>query len=67
MQYKKDLKELLKCILADENAAEAASRKVNREMLDDSVFSKAIDLVIQSKMLGEWDDAPARILKEFGA
>jgi len=67
MQYKKALKELLKCILADENAAEAASRKVNREMLDDSVFSKAIDLVIQSKMLGEWDDAPARILKEFGA
>ena len=67
LQYRKALKELLECILSDENAAEAAVQKVNGEMLDDSPFSKAINLVIQMKMLGEWSESPQKILEEFPA
>ncbi len=63
--YQKALRKLLECILADEAAAEAASGKIQREMLDDSDVSRAIDDVIESKMLGEWCDAPARILDRF--
>ena len=63
--YRKALRKLLECILADETAAEAASGKIQREMLDDSDVSRAIDDVIESKMLGEWCDAPARILDRF--
>ena len=58
---------MLECILSDENAAEAAVQKVNGEMLDDSPFSKAINLVIQMKMLGEWSESPQKILEEFPA
>ena len=61
----KALRKLLECILADEVAAEVAAGKVRREMLDNSELSQAIDDVIESKMLGEWSDAPARILDRF--
>lgn len=67
LQYRKALKELLECILFDEKAAEAAVQKVDREMLDDSPFSKAIDLVIQMKMLDEWCSAPEKIMEAFPA
>lgn len=63
--YRKALRKLLECILADEVAAEVAAGKVRREMLDNSELSQAIDDVIESKMLGEWSDAPARILDRF--
>ena len=66
LRYRKALFEMLDCILADEYAAEIVTREVQPDLLDSSDYSRAIDDVIQAKMLDEWEDAPARILERYG-
>ena len=66
LRYRKALFEMLDCILADEYAAEIVTREVQPDLLDSSDYSRAIDDVIQAKMLDEWADAPARILERYG-
>lgn len=64
-RYRKALYAMLDCILADEYAAEIVSREVQPDLLDSSEYARAIDDVIQSKMLDEWSDAPNRILARY--
>lgn len=66
LRYHKALFEMLGCILADEYAAEIVSRELSADLLDASGYARAIDDVIQAKMLDEWADAPARILERCG-
>lgn len=64
-RYHRALREMLECILADEYAADIISREVQPELLDDSEYARAVDDVIQAKMLDEWSEAPQRILERY--
>ena len=63
-RYHRALREMLACILADEYAAGIIAGEVQPELLDESEYARAVDTVIQAKMLDEWEEAPQRILEQ---
>lgn len=54
--------ELLSLLLKSEHCAMQAVNNLTSEMLDATPCGRALELVVQSAMNGEWEEAPGRIL-----
>ena len=53
--------ELLELLLSSEQYARMAADELEPEMLDDSPAGRALEILVESAMNGEWDEAPERI------
>jgi len=63
-QFRKALCELLECVLQDGTAASRiAAEEISPELLQEDLIGRAIEVVIQAKLNGEWEEAPTRILE----
>lgn len=52
---------LFEIVLRDRTCAERAASEIQPDFLDRSVFSRALELVIQAAMNGEWENAPSLV------
>ncbi len=63
-QLRKALCELLECMLQDgSTAARMAGEDIAPEIFQGDPVGKAVEIVIQAKINGEWEDSPRRILE----
>lgn len=62
---RKALAELLEVILQNEKQAEKAMNSLPHEMLDNGPLARAVEIVIESKMNGEWELAGENIARSF--
>ena len=62
---RKALSELLEVILQNEKQAENAMNSLEGGMLDEGPLARAVEIVIQAKMNGEWDLATENIVHAF--
>lgn len=59
---KKAYLEMLSLLLKAESRAMSAVNDLSSEMLDSTPYGRALELIVQSAMNGEWEEAPDRIL-----
>ena len=53
--------EMLALLLSSEQHAQMAAGELDSELLDESPAGQALEILIESAMNGEWDQAPERI------